>query len=71
MYHVITNEHTWSSSTRITPRLHSYWMTVFQTGQAGGSCAGVAAAGRGVDELVRVKGLIGSSSTGDVQPKDD
>lgn len=38
-----------------TARFHSYWMTVFgATGQ--GTTPRVAAAGRGVDELVRVDG---------------
>jgi uncharacterized protein (TIGR02246 family) len=54
MYHVITNAHI-EFTGKDTARYHSYWMTVF--GAAGqGSTPRVAAAGRGVDELVRVDG---------------
>ena len=54
MYHVIANSRIeFIGENRA--RFHSYWMTVF--GPAGqGTRPNVAAAGRGVDELVRVNG---------------
>lgn len=67
MYHVITNSHI-EFVGEDRARHHSYWMTVF--GPAGqGAAPRVAAAGRGVDELVRVDGqwLIESR---DVAPQD-
>ncbi len=67
MYHMITNTHL-EFIDENNARLHSYWLTVF--GAAGqGSAPRVAAAGRGVDELVRVDGewLIRSR---DVAPED-
>jgi 3-phenylpropionate/cinnamic acid dioxygenase small subunit len=67
MYHVIANSHLeFLDADRA--RFHSYWMTVF--GAAGpGTPVRVAAAGRGVDELVRVDGrwLIASRN---VAPQD-
>ncbi len=54
MYHVITNEHV-EFIDKDHARLHSYWMTVFQPVKQGDPVR-VAAAGRGVDELVRVNG---------------
>jgi hypothetical protein len=66
MYHVITNSHLEFVDTGHA-HLEAYWMTVF--GQAGpNGTARVAAAGREVDELVRVNGqwLI---KTRDVAPK--
>jgi len=68
MYHVITNEHL-EFVDKDHARLHSYWMTVFQPVKQGDPVR-VAAAGRGVAELVRVQGhwLIKHR---DVQPKDD
>lgn len=67
MYHVITNANVeFLGADRA--RYHSYWMTVF--GPAGeGATPRVAAAGRGVDELVRVNGrwLIASRN---VAPQD-
>ncbi|HEY8519483.1 MAG TPA: nuclear transport factor 2 family protein [Gammaproteobacteria bacterium] len=54
MYHVITNSHI-EFLDADHARYHSYWMTVF--GASGeGTTPRVAAAGRGVDELVRVDG---------------
>jgi len=54
MHHVITNAHI-EFLGRDRARYHSYWMTVF--GAAGQDTPPrVAAAGRGVDELVRVDG---------------
>lgn len=54
MYHMIVNSHL-EFVDEDTARFHSYWMTVF--GAAGqGQAPRVAAAGRGVDELVRVDG---------------
>lgn len=54
MYHVITNDHVeFLSATEA--RYHSYWMTVF--GALGTETPPrVAAAGRGIDELVKVGG---------------
>jgi hypothetical protein len=68
MYHVLTNEHL-EFIDKDHARLHSYWMTVFQP-VARGAPVRVAAAGRGVDELVRLHGhwLIQHR---DVAPKDD
>ena len=54
MYHVITNDHLEFLGPD-EARYHSYWMTVF--GAAGADTPPrVAAAGRGVDHLVRVGG---------------
>jgi uncharacterized protein (TIGR02246 family) len=54
MYHVITNDNI-EFVGRDTAQYHSYWMTVF--GAAGAETPPrVAAAGRGVDQLVRVNG---------------
>jgi uncharacterized protein (TIGR02246 family) len=54
MYHVITNAHV-EFVDENRARYHSYWMTVF--GAAGQDTPPrVAAAGRGIDELVRVDG---------------
>lgn len=54
MYHVISNDHIeFVSADRA--RYHSYWMTVFAAAEDEGTPR-VAAAGRGVDELVRVDG---------------
>ena len=67
MYHVITNSDL-EFVDKDHARLEAYWMTVF--GQAGPNVpVRVAAAGREVDELVRVNGrwLI---KTRDVAPKD-
>lgn len=51
MYHVITNAHVeFLGADRA--RYHSYWMTVFGPAEQG-AAPRVAAAGRGVDELVR------------------
>jgi hypothetical protein len=67
MYHVLTNEHV-EFIDKDHARLHSYWMTVFQPTEQGKPVR-VAAAGRGVDELVRLNGhwLIKHR---DVAPKD-
>lgn len=54
MYHVIANSHI-EFIDENTARFHSYWMTVFGAAGEGGAPR-VAAAGRGVDELVRVNG---------------
>ncbi|HEX6997857.1 MAG TPA: nuclear transport factor 2 family protein [Gammaproteobacteria bacterium] len=67
MYHVITNSHI-EFLDADHARYHAYWMTVF--GASGeGTAPRVAAAGRSVDELVRVDGrwLIRSR---DVAPQD-
>jgi 3-phenylpropionate/cinnamic acid dioxygenase small subunit len=54
MYHVITNDNLEFVNAN-EARYHSYWMTVF--GAAGQDTPPrVAAAGRGIDELVRVNG---------------
>jgi uncharacterized protein (TIGR02246 family) len=54
MYHVIANSYL-EFVDENTARFQSYWMTVF--GAAGqGTAPRVAAAGRGVDDLVRVNG---------------
>lgn len=54
MYHVITNSHI-EFVGEDEARFHSYWMTVF--GASGQDTPPrVAAAGRGIDELVRVNG---------------
>ena len=67
MYHMTTDS--WIEFIDDThARHHSYWMTVF--GAAGqGTTPSVAAAGRGVDEVVKVNGkwLI---KVRDVTPKD-
>lgn len=54
MYHVITNDHV-EFLGEDRARYHSYWMTVFAAA-AQGETPRVAAAGHGVDELVRVDG---------------
>lgn len=54
MHHVMTNDHI-EFLGRDRARYHYYWMTVF-AGQPGGPTPRVAAAGRGVDEVVRVNG---------------
>jgi uncharacterized protein (TIGR02246 family) len=53
MYHMIMNHHL-EFVDRDHARMHAYWQTVF--GAAGQTPVRVAAAGRSVDELVRVKG---------------
>jgi hypothetical protein len=54
MYHVITNSHV-SFADATHARIDAYWMTVF--GAAGQNGAPrVAAAGRSVDQLVKVDG---------------
>lgn len=54
MYHVITNAYI-EFVDKDHARYHSYWMTVF--GAAGkGTAPRVAAAGQGVDDVVRIKG---------------
>jgi hypothetical protein len=67
MHHVITNMHLVFID-KDHARLNSYWMTVF-AGAGPDKPPRVAAAGRGVDELVRLNGqwLIRSR---DVAPKD-
>ena len=67
MHHVITNTHIVFTG-RDHARQEAYWMTVFE-GQGEGTPPRVAAAGRSVDELVRVNGgwLI---RTRDVTPRD-
>jgi uncharacterized protein (TIGR02246 family) len=67
MHHIITNTHLVFID-KDHARLNSYWMTVF-AGVGLETPPRVAAAGRGVDELVRVNGqwLIRSR---DVAPKD-
>lgn len=66
MYHVLANSYL-EFTEKDHARMEAYWMTVFADGGAG-KPARVAAAGREVDELVRVKGqwLIQSR---DVAPK--
>jgi hypothetical protein len=68
MYHVIANSHLEFVDSDHA-RLHSYWMTVFGGGPQSQPAPRVAAAGRGIDELVRVNGqwLIKSR---DVAPQD-
>ena len=67
MHHIITNTHI-EFVDRDHARQDAYWMTVFE-GQGEGQPPRVAAAGRSVDELVRVDGrwLI---RTRDVTPRD-
>lgn len=67
MHHVMTNDHI-EFIDRDRARYHYYWMTVF-AGQPNGPTPRVAAAGRGVDELVRAGGkwLI---KTRNVAPRD-
>ncbi len=67
MRHIITNSHI-EFIDKDHARYHSYWMTVFE-GVGRQVKPDVAAAGRGLDELVRVNGkwLIKKR---DVQPKD-
>ena len=67
MHHIITNTHI-EFVDRDHARQHAYWMTVFE-GQGQELPPRVAAAGRSVDELVRVDGrwLI---RTRDVTPRD-
>jgi hypothetical protein len=67
MHHVITNAHI-EFVDKDRARYHSYWMTVFAAGGQGVPPR-VAAAGRGIDELVRVNGkwLIKSRN---VRPQD-
>lgn len=67
MYHVITNSHI-EFVDEDHARYHSYWMTVFGANGAE-TPPRVAAAGRGIDELVRVDGswLI---ETRNVAPQD-
>ncbi|MCC7461161.1 MAG: nuclear transport factor 2 family protein [Gammaproteobacteria bacterium] len=67
MHHIITNTHI-EFLDRDHARQEAYWMTVFE-GQGEAQAPRVAAAGRSVDELVRVDGrwLI---RTRDVTPRD-
>lgn len=67
MHHIITNSYI-EFVDADHARYHSYWMTVFE-GVGRDIKPNVAAAGRGIDELVRVDGkwLIRKR---DVQPKD-
>jgi uncharacterized protein (TIGR02246 family) len=67
MHHIITNTHL-EFLDRDHARQHAYWMTVFE-GAGESTPPRVAAAGRSVDELVRVDGrwLI---RTRDVTPRD-
>ena len=67
MHHIITNSYI-EFVDRDHARYNSYWMTVFE-GVGRDIKPNVAAAGRGIDELVRVNGkwLIQKR---DVQPKD-
>jgi 3-phenylpropionate/cinnamic acid dioxygenase small subunit len=67
MHHIITNS-TIEFVDKDHARYHSYWMTVFE-GVGRDVKPNVAAAGRGIDEIVRVNGkwLIQKR---DVQPKD-
>jgi uncharacterized protein (TIGR02246 family) len=67
MHHVMSNEHI-AFIDRDRARIHYYWMTVF-AGAPNTQPPRVAAAGRGVDELVRVDGkwLI---QTRNVTPQD-
>ena len=54
MYHVITNDHI-EFIGKDQARYHSYWMTVFGAAGRGGQPR-VAAAGHGVDQLVKFNG---------------
>lgn len=54
MYHMIANSHI-EFVDENSARFHSYWLTVFGPEEQG-AAPRVAAAGRGVDELVRVNG---------------
>lgn len=54
MYHVITNDHI-EFIGKDQARYHSYWMTVFGAAGRGGQPR-VAAAGHGVDQLVKLNG---------------
>ena len=54
MYHMITNSYT-EFVDRDHARVHTYWLTVFGA-TPGEAPPRVAAAGRGIDELVRVDG---------------
>ncbi len=54
MHHVMSNEHV-EFVDRDHARIHYYWMTVF-AGTPTTPPPRVAAAGRGVDDLVRVEG---------------
>jgi hypothetical protein len=67
MHHVMSNDHI-EFIDKDHARYHYYWMTVF-AGQPSGPAPRVAAAGRGVDEVVRVDGkwLIQSRN---VAPRD-
>jgi hypothetical protein len=67
MHHVMSNDHI-EFIDKDHARYHYYWMTVF-AGQPNGPAPRVAAAGRGVDEVVRVDGkwLIQSRN---VAPRD-
>lgn len=67
MHHILTNTYI-EFSDRDHARMHSYWMTVF-AGAPNTQPPRVAAAGRGVDDLVRVNGkwLI---QTRNVAPQD-
>ena len=67
MHHIITNSYI-EFVGKDHARYHSYWMTVFE-GLGRDIKPNVAAAGRGIDEIVRVNGkwLI---KYRDVQPKD-
>lgn len=67
MHHIITNSHI-EFVDKDHARYHSYWMTVFE-GVGRDVKPDVAAAGRGIDEIVRVNGkwLIKSRN---VAPKD-
>lgn len=67
MHHVMSNDHI-EFIDKDHARYHYYWMTVF-AGQPNGPTPRVAAAGRGVDEVVRVghKWLISSRN---VAPQD-
>ncbi len=67
MHHIIANSYL-EFVDKDHARFHSYWMTVF-AGSPGGQAPRVAAAGRGVDDVVRVNGkwLI---KTRNVAPQD-
>jgi hypothetical protein len=67
VHHVMSNDHI-EFIDKDHARYHYYWMTVF-AGQPNGPAPRVAAAGRGVDEVVRVDGkwLIQSRN---VAPRD-
>jgi hypothetical protein len=54
MYHVITNDYL-EFAGKDQARYHSYWMTVFGAAGRGGQPR-VAAAGHGVDQLVKING---------------